>query len=83
VNSSNTPNSIDPHAPIHIGGPNPGQQPAPTGDQDTNQHRDPICDPSADPMTSRRPDKVQQQKDREKQDQNKDDSQKTKQHYTL
>jgi hypothetical protein len=83
MSSSNMPNSVDPHAPIHIGGPNPGQPQASTGERDTSQQRDPICDPSADPMTSRTPDKVQQQKEQEKQDQNKDDSQKTRQHYSL
>jgi hypothetical protein len=83
MNSSNTSNSIDPHAKSNIGGRNPGQPQTPMGERDARQPRDPICDPSADPMTSRTPDKVQQQKDQEKQDQNKDDSQKNKQHYTL
>jgi hypothetical protein len=73
---------VDPHAPIYSSDPASDPVPAP-GEHNTAQQRDPICDPSADPMISRTPDKVQQQKDQEKQNQDKDDMQKPRQYNPL
>ena len=75
MNSSTSSNAVDPHAQSNIGGRNPGQPQTAMGEQDSRGQRDSVGDPTADPMCSRTPGGVQQQKDRDQQEQQQKDQQ--------
>lgn len=65
ANSTTNANAVE--AQGNIGGRNPGQPQTAMGEQDPRGQRDPVGDPSADPMSARTPDSVQQRKDQDKQ----------------